>query len=211
MRFRVQSSSAVIQSSWKKHLPEQCGVGDANDLLGAVRPNRSARCGPMIRIRAPQEIAAGLFLIALASFVFWQTDDLTVGTMRALGPGMMPRALATACGLCGGALVIRQSAVRSAHATSRRAPKFRGSVDDEKHMRVRAAHAVTVSKPASPCQSFPQCMTGDLERPRASFDRLRTRVFLCAMKIFPHPELVEGRRMVMQPGNTQDVVCGWSP
>lgn len=60
----------------------------------------------MIRIRGPQETAAGLFLIALASFVFWQTDDLTVGTMRALGPGMMPRALATACGLCGVALVI---------------------------------------------------------------------------------------------------------
>ncbi|HEY4133597.1 MAG TPA: tripartite tricarboxylate transporter TctB family protein [Alphaproteobacteria bacterium] len=60
----------------------------------------------MIRIRAPQETAAGLFLIVLAAFVFWQTDDLAVGTMRALGPGMMPRVLASACAVCGLALVI---------------------------------------------------------------------------------------------------------
>ncbi len=60
----------------------------------------------MIRIRAPQETAAGMFLIALAVFVFWQTNDLAVGTMRALGPGMMPRVLASLCGVCGVALVI---------------------------------------------------------------------------------------------------------
>ena len=59
----------------------------------------------MIRIRAPQDAAAGLFLIALGAFVFWQTTDLSVGTMRALGPGMMPRVLATLCALCGLALV----------------------------------------------------------------------------------------------------------
>lgn len=60
----------------------------------------------MIRIRAPQETAAGLFLVALAAFVFWQTDDLAVGSMRALGPGMMPRVLAGLCGLCGVALIV---------------------------------------------------------------------------------------------------------
>ncbi|MFN4281275.1 MAG: tripartite tricarboxylate transporter TctB family protein [Alphaproteobacteria bacterium] len=60
----------------------------------------------MIRVRAPQEAAAGIFLIALAAFAFWQTDDLAVGTMRALGPGMMPRLLAVLCGVCGVALVV---------------------------------------------------------------------------------------------------------
>jgi putative tricarboxylic transport membrane protein len=59
----------------------------------------------MIRTRAPQETAAGLFLIALAAFVFWQTNDLAVGTMRALGPGMMPRLLAACCAICGVALI----------------------------------------------------------------------------------------------------------
>jgi len=37
-----------------------------------------------------------------------------------------------------------------------------------------------------------------LERLRASFDKLRMRAFHCATKISPHPELVEGRRMLMQ-------------
>ncbi len=60
----------------------------------------------MIRIRAPQETAAGLFLIVLAALVFWQTDDLAVGTVRALGPGMMPRLLASLCAICGIALVV---------------------------------------------------------------------------------------------------------
>ena len=60
----------------------------------------------MIRVRAPQETAAGIFLIVLAGIVFWQTDDLAVGTLRALGPGMMPRLLALLCGVCGLALVV---------------------------------------------------------------------------------------------------------
>lgn len=60
----------------------------------------------MIRIRAPQETAAGLFLVILAALVFWQTNDLAVGTVRALGPGMMPRVLATLCGICGIALIV---------------------------------------------------------------------------------------------------------
>lgn len=60
----------------------------------------------MIRIRAPQETAAGLFLVALAAVVFWQTSDLAVGTVRALGPGMMPRVLASLCGICGIALIV---------------------------------------------------------------------------------------------------------
>src|SRR5262249_52437347 len=37
-----------------------------------------------------------------------------------------------------------------------------------------------------------------LGSPRASFDKLRMRVFHRATKIFPHPELVEGRRMALQ-------------
>jgi len=38
----------------------------------------------------------------------------------------------------------------------------------------------------------------DLEQLPASFDKLRMRCFLRATKNFPHPELVEGRRMVLQ-------------
>lgn len=60
----------------------------------------------MIRPRAPQEAAAGLFLLALAGFGLWQTAELTTGTLRQLGPGMMPRLLSILTGLCGLALLV---------------------------------------------------------------------------------------------------------
>ena len=40
--------------------------------------------------------------------------------------------------------------------------------------------------------------TEDLDRRRASFDKLRMRYFLRATKNSPHPEPIEGRRMVLQ-------------
>jgi len=39
-----------------------------------------------------------------------------------------------------------------------------------------------------------------VDQRRASFDKLRMRVFLGATKTSPHPELVEGRTVVM-PAN----------
>jgi hypothetical protein len=39
---------------------------------------------------------------------------------------------------------------------------------------------------------------GDWDRQRASFDKLRIRDFLRAAKNSPHPELVEGREMLLQ-------------
>jgi putative tricarboxylic transport membrane protein len=54
-----------------------------------------------IRIRNPQDAAAGLFLIILSVIAIWQIADLPMGTLRQLGPGMLPRVLAYAVGLCG--------------------------------------------------------------------------------------------------------------
>jgi putative tricarboxylic transport membrane protein len=59
-----------------------------------------------IRIRNPQDAAAGLFLVVLAAVAIWQSADLSVGTLRQLGPGMLPRTLAYAVGFCGLALLI---------------------------------------------------------------------------------------------------------
>lgn len=56
------------------------------------------------RIRAPQNFIAGLTLVALAAFAAWATRDLPQGTLRAMGPAMLPRWLAIAVGLCGLAL-----------------------------------------------------------------------------------------------------------
>lgn len=59
-----------------------------------------------IRIRAPQEFAAGLFLIFVAVIAFWQGADLSLGTMRQLGPGMLPRILTLAIATFGVVMVI---------------------------------------------------------------------------------------------------------
>jgi hypothetical protein len=45
----------------------------------------------MIRIRSPQNVVAGLALIAIALFAVWAVSDLSQGSLRVLGPAMMPR------------------------------------------------------------------------------------------------------------------------
>lgn len=52
-------------------------------------------------VRAPQDAAAGVFLFAVAIFSLWQSTELTTGTLRQLGPGMVPHALAVLLALCG--------------------------------------------------------------------------------------------------------------
>ena len=61
------------------------------------------RLGP---IRAPQNFISGLTLIALAAFAIWATGNLSQGTLRAMGPAMLPRWLAIGVGACGLALVV---------------------------------------------------------------------------------------------------------
>ncbi len=57
-------------------------------------------------IRAPQDLAAGLFLIGLGAFALWQNAGLERGTLRVFGPGMMPMILAWACVIAGFAVGI---------------------------------------------------------------------------------------------------------
>ncbi len=56
------------------------------------------------RIPISQDIAAGIFLMLVGLFFIWQSDDLPMGTLRAVGPGMLPRAVAIAL-LAGGAVL----------------------------------------------------------------------------------------------------------
>lgn len=49
----------------------------------------------------PQDLGAGLFLVAVSLLALWQGADLDAGTVREMGPGMLPRALAVLTGLCG--------------------------------------------------------------------------------------------------------------
>lgn len=56
-------------------------------------------------VRAPQSLAGGLLLIALAALALWLTRDLNQGTLNAMGPAMLPRWLAIGVGLSGLALL----------------------------------------------------------------------------------------------------------
>jgi putative tricarboxylic transport membrane protein len=63
-------------------------------------------------IRAPQDFAAGVTLIAVALFALWASSNLSQGGLGAMGPGMMPRITAVPIGLVGflvaiGALFVR--------------------------------------------------------------------------------------------------------
>lgn len=57
-------------------------------------------------VRGPQSLVSGLVLVALAIFAIWLTRELPQGTLRAMGPAMLPRWLAIGVGLCGVALVV---------------------------------------------------------------------------------------------------------
>lgn len=66
-------------------------------------PARIQRTG---LVRAPQNVIAGVVLLVLAALALWLLRDLAQGTLRAIGPSLLPRALAIGVGLCGAALIV---------------------------------------------------------------------------------------------------------
>ena len=67
------------------------------------------RSGPPERrglISAPQSFVSGLTLVALALLAIWLTRDLSQGTLRSMGPAMLPRMLAYGVAGCGVLLMI---------------------------------------------------------------------------------------------------------
>lgn len=63
--------------------------------------------------RVSQDLAAGLFLIALAAVAGWQASKLSLGSWRQVGAGLLPSVLALLTGLAGLALVLRSRIARS--------------------------------------------------------------------------------------------------
>jgi hypothetical protein len=59
-----------------------------------------------MRIRAPQRFVAGIVLICICIFVLWAVRNLSLGTVKFMGPAMFPRVLAVMIGVSGVALVI---------------------------------------------------------------------------------------------------------
>jgi hypothetical protein len=70
-----------------------------------IGPRKAGRVGPL-RIRSPQRFVAGVVLLAICFFVFWAVADLGQGTVKAMGPGMFPRALAALLGIGGAVLIV---------------------------------------------------------------------------------------------------------
>ena len=52
-------------------------------------------------VKGPQAVIGGLALVALAAFAIYLVSDLSQGTLRAMGPAMLPRWLAYGVGVCG--------------------------------------------------------------------------------------------------------------
>lgn len=73
-------------------------------------PNSASRQEPS-RIRAPQDLLAGIVLLGICAFVFWAVSDLNMGTFESMGPAMFPRVLALLLGLSG-VVLIAKSLVR---------------------------------------------------------------------------------------------------
>lgn len=77
-------------------------------------------------VRAPQNLAAGLCLLAVAGFALWASAGLPRGSLRAVGAGMMPRGVALLIAVAGAGLVAA-SLVRHGEALERwawRGPLF---------------------------------------------------------------------------------------
>jgi len=77
-------------------------------------------------IRSPRDFLAGASLLVLALLALWAGAGLEAGTLRAMGPGMLPRSLATAVGAAG-LVIVALSLLRDGEALGRwplRGPLF---------------------------------------------------------------------------------------
>jgi Tripartite tricarboxylate transporter TctB family len=59
-----------------------------------------------IGIRSPQNFAGGIFLICIGLGAYLLAGDLAIGTLRAMGPGMLPKAFALILAGLGALLVV---------------------------------------------------------------------------------------------------------
>jgi hypothetical protein len=58
------------------------------------------------RIRSTQDFAGGLFMIALAGLALFLARDLPLGSLRQIGPGMLPKSIAVICAALGALLSV---------------------------------------------------------------------------------------------------------
>jgi putative tricarboxylic transport membrane protein len=61
---------------------------------------------PPRRVRLSKDLVAGASLVAVALFALWASAPLPRGTLRSVGPGMLPRAVAVLVLLTGAGLIV---------------------------------------------------------------------------------------------------------
>jgi hypothetical protein len=71
----------------------------------------------------PQDVGAGIFLVLISLFFIWQAQGLPLGSLRAMGPGMLPVSLAVIMGV-GGAILAAVSFLKGGPALTK--PHIRG-------------------------------------------------------------------------------------
>jgi putative tricarboxylic transport membrane protein len=76
------------------------------DRGGHMAPDQTRDDSVPHSARGTQDIAAGLFLIVVALIAFWQAKGLPLGSLRAMGAGMLPTALAVLLGVFGIAIAL---------------------------------------------------------------------------------------------------------
>jgi putative tricarboxylic transport membrane protein len=76
-------------------------------------------------VRSPGNLVAAGCLVGLSAFALWSGRSLDAGTLRAMGPGMLPRAMAVAIGV--GGLLLALLALRKDGASIGRWP-LRGPI-----------------------------------------------------------------------------------
>jgi hypothetical protein len=74
-------------------------AGETGDVQGS-------RADRKVVVRAPQNLAAGIALLVVALISLWQTAELGKGRFYSVGPGLLPRAVATFLGILGVAMVV---------------------------------------------------------------------------------------------------------
>ncbi len=78
---------------------------DAPSAVSVAPSGRGGGTGRRGRVRSPRDLLGGAALVALAAFALTSGAGLEGGSLRAMGPAMVPRAVAAAIGIAGLALV----------------------------------------------------------------------------------------------------------
>lgn len=70
------------------------------------------------RIKSPRNLVSGIVLILFAAVAVWALGNLPVGTLKVIGPAMMPKSVAILIAV-GGAILVLQSLLRDGEPLDR--------------------------------------------------------------------------------------------